>query len=78
MTTLNAKNFKLEDKSVISNNDYDNCLFDRFYSEEDDAFLEVFTNKDGSQSVVFDDHFLFDQETEKEQEGEFINQLYAV
>lgn len=76
MTTLNAKNFKLEDKAVVSNDDYGNCLFDRFYSEADDAFLEVFTNKDGSQSVCFNDRFEFDQETEKDQEGEFINQLY--
>jgi len=76
MNTLNAKNFTLLDKSVISNDDYGNCLFDRFYSEKDDAFLEVFTNKDGTQTVVFEDRCIFNQE--QIQEAEFIYQLYTV
>jgi len=76
MTALNAKNFKLESQANVANaQGYNGELFDRYYDEEKDQSLEVFTNLDGSQSVVVDGRFEFDQETEKEAESEFIQAL---
>ena len=46
------------------------------YSEEDDCFAEVFTNLDGSQTLVVGDYMPFDQETEIGEQDKFIASMY--
>jgi hypothetical protein len=81
MSKLNASNFKIESRANIESGEGATpCssprIFDRYYSEADDSFLEVFKEADGLLRVVYDDHYLFD-ESELNQEAEFINTLQA-
>jgi hypothetical protein len=77
MENLNAANFKLESRANVATGEgYKGELFDRFYSEEDDCFAEVFTNLDGSQTLVVGDHIPFDQETEIDEQDKFIASMY--
>jgi hypothetical protein len=77
MEILNSANFKLESCANVANGEgYNGELFDRFYSKNDDCFAEVFTNLDGSQTLVIDNRMPFDQETEIKEQDKFIASLY--
>lgn len=77
MENLNAENFKLESNANVATGEgYKGELFDRFYSEYDDCFADVFTNLDGSQTLVVDGCMPFDQETEIDEQDKFIASMY--